>query len=124
MLNIAAVFIGGGLGAVVRYLTNTAVRNIGLTGLPYATFIVNILGCFFIGFLSALFISKINLPLNVKLFATAGFCGGLSTFAAFSVECLDFFNQGKTLELLVYIICTVIVCILSAGLGAYLAGKI
>lgn len=124
MLNIAAVFIGGGTGAVVRYLTNVVVKNMGLNDLPYATFIVNILGCFLIGFLSALFISKFNLPLNVKLFATAGFCGGLSTFAAFSVECLDFFNQGKIVELFIYIICTVIVCLFAAGLGAYIANKI
>ena len=51
MLNLLAVFTGGGLGACLRYLTGVLISGNLKINLPVATFLVNIIGCFLIGFL-------------------------------------------------------------------------
>ena len=46
MLNLLAVFVGGGLGACLRYLTGVLISGNLKINLPVATFLVNIIGCF------------------------------------------------------------------------------
>ena len=60
MLNILAVFIGGGIGACVRYFTGILCSNTIRCNLPIATFLVNIIGCFLIGFFYIMFVEKIQ----------------------------------------------------------------
>lgn len=123
MLNIFSVFIGGGLGSVLRYLVNISFGKTHLynnCALPLATLSVNVFGSFIIGFLYAIFIQKTHLPLNIRLAITVGFCGGLTTFSTFSVEAYDLFKNGQILAASGYIALSVIVCILAVGLGIYL----
>ncbi len=50
MRNLLLVFVGGGLGSVLRYLVYRLTNSITQSVFPYGTFLVNIIGCFFIGF--------------------------------------------------------------------------
>ena len=97
MLNeILAIFIGGGLGAVLRYLVTRFSHRI--CGVPHVgTFVANILGCFLIGYVLGLTMEKINLPTEVKLFITVGFLGGLTTFSTFNNETFCLLKEGKFL---------------------------
>jgi len=120
MLQLLYVGIGGFIGASLRYLTTITFTS--QTDLPIVTLIINFLGAFFIGFMSALagdneFISK-----EFQTFFQAGICGGFSTFAAFSLETVSLIEVGKIFIAGVYIILSVVFCLLGIVLGRSFAG--
>ena len=95
---ILIIFLGGGLGSVLRYLLSDSIAR-GLTLKPFwATLVVNIIGCF--------------------LFIT-GFCGGFTTFSTFSAENVHLWQQGQYFQLLLYIFLSLFV-----GFLAVIAGKL
>lgn len=102
--NILAVFIGGGLGAVLRFLVSN-LSNVLFEMPIYGTLTVNLLGCFLIGCVFGLTLDKIQTINPVfKLFITVGFLGGLTTFSTFSLEGFELLKNGKILTALLYII--------------------
>ena len=122
MLNVISVFIGGGIGSVLRYFVNHLYGKSVLCAncaMPLATLSVNIIGSFLIGFLYAIAIQKTGIPHQLRLGLTVGFCGGLTTFSAFSLEAYDLFNNGQTYAALGYIFSSVIICITVTMLGIY-----
>ena len=110
MLNVIAIFLGGGLGSLLRYFTNLVC--------PFPTLIVNIVGSFIIGFFYVYFMDKADISASLKLAITVGLCGGLTTFSTFSLE------KGGYVQSFGYIILSVLICLLSTGIGAYLAKNI
>lgn len=121
MLNMISIFIGGGLGAVLRYITGVYVVKNSHLNLPLATFLVNIIGSLLIGFLYVFFIDKQNINPAVKFALTVGFCGGLTTFSTFSLELFEMIKNAQIIHALSYIIISVLVCIIAVTIGAYLA---
>lgn len=119
MLNILAVFIGGGFGAACRYLiTKISTNFFGIA--HWGTFCANILGCFLIGYIFGLTMQKSEaFPPALKLFLTVGFLGGLTTFSTFSCESFCFLRDGKIIHCAAYMITSFIV-----GLFATYAGFI
>ena len=120
MINYLAVFIGGGLGAAIRFASNNIFRSMGMN-VVYSTLTVNIAGSFILGFAGAYFYLKAPCPAWLKAALTVGFCGGLTTFSTFSAESLSFLTDGKYLEFCSYIILSIAVCITCTALGAYFA---
>ena len=120
MLKLLAVFTGGGLGALLRFLVGFYCKNCNIS-VVVATFSVNLIGSFIIGFVLTYSILKSDFSPTVL---TIGFCGGLTTFSTFSAECLDFLLNGKILAFLLYTLLSVSVCVIAAGLGVYLAKNI
>lgn len=98
LYELTAVFAGGGIGAVLRYLmTLCAVKCFGMPCV--GTFVVNIAGCFAIGYIFGLTLNKTALlPQHLKLFITVGFLGGLTTFSTFNYEVFSFFKDGKIIH--------------------------
>lgn len=121
MFNLLAVFIGGGLGSVIRYLTGVYLIRIFHSNLPAATFAVNITGCFILGFLYILFINKTDWSAPLKLALTAGFCGGLTTFSTFSVEVFEMIRTAQYLHALIYVVISIAVGLIGVMIGAYCA---
>lgn len=116
MFNVIAVFLGGGLGSVLRYLTNLVC--------PFPTVVVNIAGSFIIGFFYVFFMDKADISSSLKLAITVGICGGLTTFSTFSLELFKMIEKGGYVQSFGYIILSVLICLLSTGIGAYLAKNI
>ena len=83
---IAAVALGGALGAAGRFLVGRLMVKIMGTGFPWATLTVNIAGSFLIGFLVAMFATKINANMQWQAFLVVGILGGFTTFSAFTLE--------------------------------------
>ncbi len=83
---LAAVALGGALGAVGRFLVGRLMVKIMGTGFPWATLTVNIAGSFLIGFLVAMFATKINANMQWQAFLVVGILGGFTTFSAFTLE--------------------------------------
>lgn len=101
--NLVAVFIGGGLGAVLRFLVSNMSKV--LFQMPiYGTLTVNLIGCFLIGLMFGLTMDRIQTISPVlKLLITVGFLGGLTTFSTFSLEGFELIKNGKLGIAILYI---------------------
>ena len=116
MKEIAYIFIGGGVGSVLRYLAQISIneRMSGI-GFPFSwgTFIVNIAGSLLIGLFYSIS-ERWNLS---RLLLTTGLCGGFTTFSTFSNDGLSLLRGEFYGTFLLY-------ALLSIGLGlvAVLAG--
>lgn len=119
MKEIAYIFIGGGVGSVLRYLAQIRIneRMSGI-GFPFSwgTFIVNIAGSLLIGLFYSVS-ERWNLSMEMRLFLTTGLCGGFTTFSTFSNDGLSLLRGEFYGTFLLY-------ALLSIGLGlvAVLAG--
>lgn len=95
MQTIVAVFIGGGLGSVCRYLLSRSItgnfRNIN----PLGTFLSNLISTIILGIIIFWAASKFELNGTVKAMLVVGFCGGFSTFSTFSYETFELLRTGS-----------------------------
>lgn len=124
MVNLLAVFIGGGIGATLRYLATITSQKIWGTTI-LSTFSVNIIGCFFIGLIYGLTLQKANLlPSQLKLFLTVGVLGGLTTFSTFSYEAFNYLKDGKFLHCILYISASLLIGLSATYFGYILAKQI
>lgn len=121
MLNLFAIFLGGGIGAVSRFLITLNLTKIYNVNLPIATFLVNIIGSFAIGFLYILFMGKTDLTPALKFALTVGFCGGLTTFSTFSLELFEMISHQQFMQAAIYALLSVLVCLVMTGIGVYCA---
>ena len=111
--NILLVGIGGAGGSILRYL---AQRWANESTFPYGTFAVNILGCLLIGLFAGL-ATKNLLTESHKFLLMTGFCGGFTTFSAFSIEALNMLEENRWLTFAMYVSLSV-----GLGIAATLAG--
>jgi CrcB protein len=114
------VFLGGGAGSVARFGAARLAALWAVPTLPYATLGVNILGSFMIGFLWG-WPAVASRPAWVHLLIV-GFCGGFTTFSAFSWENLCLLRQGNITAFALYALGSVTVCLLGTW-GGFMIGK-
>ncbi len=115
--NILLVGLGGGIGSIIRYLCQRWVSLNYPHQFPWATFGVNVLGCFLIGIFWGLSFRSFDVNENWKLFLMTGLCGGYTTFSAFSLEGIGLLKEQKPGLFFAYILGSVIVCLLSTYAG-------
>ena len=120
MKNILVVFIGSGLGGVIRMALFNVVENWLGQKFPFGTVIVNVLACLGLGFFIGLVTNKANFSEGVQLFWTIGFFGGFSTFSAFSSDALGFLQKGQHSMFLLYVFGSVLLSFLAMAAGLQL----
>lgn len=109
-MNFLAVFIGGGLGSLLRYILGIVFQKSNLS-LPIATLIANIIACLIFAISFKFFAQKFDSTISFKLFLLTGVCGGLSTFSTFSYETFALLKQGNTLWAFINIIVSLVLCL-------------
>lgn len=114
------VAAGSAVGGVLRFLCGRLAGRIIEHPFPWATFTVNVLGSMLIGYLLAGQLKQVNQ--DWVLFLTVGFCGGFTTFSAFSFENILLIRHGQIFMATVYIIASVSTGLLATWLG-YSLGK-
>ena len=118
---LLAVGFGGFVGAILRYiLSNTIQKNIDSL-FPFGTLSVNVIGSFLIGFL-ALYFNTFLSP-HQKAFFIVGVLGSLTTFSTFSLQTLEFFENGQLSRGLINIGLNVFVTLVAVFLGMMLFKK-
>lgn len=113
--------LGGFLGTVARYLLSQFIQKYFNTIFPLGTLIINIIGCFIIGFLFGMFERGNLISPDLRLFLTVGFCGGFTTFSTFSNDSVNLINDGEILYLMLYTGISIFVGISFTFLGKILA---
>ena len=95
-MNYIIVFIGGGIGSILRYLVTTVTKNFTSISFPFGTLTVNIVGSFLMGIVTALLINKIIVNNeSIRLLLAVGFLGGFTTFSSFSIETITLIEKHE-----------------------------
>lgn len=117
--DILAVGAGGILGSLSRYLVYVWMGGRTSGTFPYATFGVNIVGCFLIGLLGG--ILERHFPGNriLALFLSVGFLGSFTTFSAFGLETLSLMRSQAYASALLNVLANVLIGLLAVWLGTH-----
>ena len=118
--SLCIVGIGSFIGGALRYLISTCMKNISTQGFPLGTLMVNLLGCFVIGLLYAIFGRYSSTSHPWCLLLTTGLCGGFTTFSTFANESLQMLQNGHWGSFLAYVSISVIAGICLTAIGYWI----
>lgn len=118
---LALVFLGSGLGGVLRYLVQTWAleRN---PHYPYGTLAVNLIGGFLIG-LYAAYATRHGWSEEWRLLVPVGLLGGFTTFSAFSAETARMASDGRIDRALGYVFISVVGGFATCALGSWIGTR-
>ena len=118
---VLMVFLGGMIGAPVRFLADRFVQSRHDGVFPWGTFAINISGAFILGAVGA-GVAHHHLGANVSLLLGTGFCGGLTTFSTFSFETVRLMEDGSLAEAGLNVVGSLAFGLGAAALGFALVG--
>lgn len=101
MIGLFAVFVGGGVGSVLRWLCSNFIPS------HWGTMFVNVVGAFLIGCAYSYF-AKSNLGAEAKLFVMTGLLGGFTTFSTYLLNFITLLNENKIVEGFIYLLISVL----------------
>jgi len=119
-----AIALGGALGSVARFAVVGYLTPLLNFKFPIGTFAVNMVGSLLIGIAYVLLVEKTTLAVEWRLFFITGLLGGFTTFSAFSLEMLQLWQEGHLGTAMAYAGSSLILGLLSAGIGLLLAQKL
>lgn len=123
-MQIVYIGIFGALGCISRYLVSGWVYALAGRSLPWGTLAVNVLGSLLLGFLIESGMRSTLLSAQLRMGIATGFMGGFTTFSTFSYETVRLLEDGSYLQAGTNAVLSVVVCVVFAGLGIYLARQI
>jgi CrcB protein len=111
---------GGFLGSIARYAAQQSISRMLPVIFPYGTMAVNIAGSLLIGIIYALSDRTSVISPEWRFFLATGFCGGFTTFSAFSFEAYALLREEHYLYLFLYATLSTVLSILATWLAVFL----
>jgi CrcB protein len=99
---VVGVALGGALGASARYLLDQAIEQRSFSIFPWATFTINLTGCFLIGVITETLVDRHHLPAWIRVGLIVGVIGGYTTFSTFAQESLSLLEARDIAVTLLY----------------------
>ncbi|MCR5537438.1 MAG: fluoride efflux transporter CrcB [Succinivibrio sp.] len=123
---LSCVFLGGGLGAVGRFVLSNLVNARMAFSFPLGTLTVNVLGSLIIGAVMWLIVhARPGFTSDeLRLCVVVGFLGGFTTFSSFSLETFNLLLAHTYAQALLNVLLNLTLCLVATALGAYLASKL
>ncbi len=120
MLTYLLVALGGGVGAVGRFALSGAIARGTNEVFPLGTLVVNVTGCFIIGFFAMITgpDGRILVPPDFRQFFMVGICGGYTTFSSFSLQTLALARDADFTRAGANIVGSLVLCLLGVWLGS------
>ena len=119
--NFLIVGLGGAVGSMLRYGVQRILQVQGTASFPTGTLLVNIAGCFLIGILWSIVSRSLTWNEEMKLLLMTGFCGGFTTFSAFTLEGIGLLKENKTSLFFIYLTASVVGGLLATFIGIRIA---
>lgn len=110
------IALGGAVGSVTRYLLGGIVQRAAGMPFPIGTLAINVSGSFLAGFLLRYFMNVQTHP-TLRGVLIVGFCGGFTTFSAFTTETLGLFEGGEYARAAVYVAASVALSLMAVFAG-------
>ena len=114
---------GGLLGAIARYAVGVWIESFWRRDFPLATFLVNVSGCFILGFFLAIATERMNISPMMRLLVATGFVGAYTTFSTFEYETQRLTTTGAFGWALVNVLASVAIGFLAIRLGVQLGRR-
>ncbi|APG93823.1 protein CrcB (plasmid) [Sinorhizobium americanum] len=114
------VFLGAGLGGVMRHGVNQFAAQILGAAFPFGTLAVNVAGSFAMGLIAEYFALRVHLPQDVRLFLATGVLGGFTTFSSFSLDTIGLYERGEWMAAVIYAASSVVFSLLGLLAGMML----
>ncbi len=118
------VAIGGAAGSLARYGVTLAMARALGSAFPWGTILINILGSALIGWFASATLPSAPMEefKHLRVLVMTGFCGGFTTFSAFSLQTLGLLQEGDMLGALANVALSVLLCVGAVALG-WMAGE-
>lgn len=110
--------LGGFIGALARYSIGEWIHT--SNGFPLGTLLINLLGCFFLGWFLTFITIRKKIRSEYTLFIGTGLIGSFTTFSTFSFETIRLLQNGFLLNGALYILTSILFGLLLAYLGVKL----
>ena len=123
-VTIVGVAIAGALGALARYGVSVWALRLFGSSFPLGTLIVNLAGCFCLGFLAELALEDPGMAARTRAIVGTGFLGAFTTFSTFGVETFRAMEAGAWAVAAANVALNVVVGLLAVSLGFYIAREL
>jgi CrcB protein len=111
------VFIGSGLGGVLRHLVGLAALRLLGPNFPYGTLAINVVGSALMGLVVGMFAARASTSLELRLLLTTGLIGGFTTWSTFSLDAVSLWQRGEAGAAAAYVAASFLLSV-AALLGA------
>jgi CrcB protein len=120
-MNGVLIFIGAGLGGLLRFYFSNLTHVFFSKDFPYGTLFVNVSGSLLMGFLFVVIFDRFaDISSELRALLLIGFLGGYTTFSSFSIETINLIESGDWLKALLNIFFSVTLCLAATWIGTLL----